>query len=234
MEELNEMRTPEAVAFPYGFSRSPAEPVFDLTDGKFGPFSGQMLVGDAAAPRIIRVMLEEVDGVWQGACTEFFSGNGLRNGTNRMVFSPSGKELYVGQTMREWAGTMEGLQRIVFRGGRVFETKKVRLLPGGFELEFTEPVDVAEAANMPAAFPTEVYSYGYHSAYGGPEEGLQKVVPSSVTWSVDRRKVVLQFAEIQKGKVFRISPSKAVLSQGQSLGHSMVSYTINRLAKAGH
>jgi glucose/arabinose dehydrogenase len=73
MEELDAMRTQEAVAFPYGFSRSPAEPVFELTGGKFGPFAGQMLVGDAAAPRIIRVMLEKVDGAWQGAFKQRFA-----------------------------------------------------------------------------------------------------------------------------------------------------------------
>jgi hypothetical protein len=231
MEELNALRTNEAVAFPYGFSRSPAEPLFDVTGGKFGPFAGQMFVGDAAAPRIIRVMLEQVDGVWQGACTEFLSGNGLRNGTNRMVFSPSGNELYVGQTMREWAGTMEGLQRIIFHGGRLFETKAVRLRAGAFEFEFTEPVDVSGAADVPEAFPTEVYSYGYHSAYGGPEEGLKKVLPRAVRWSGDRRKVTLDFPEIEKGKVFRITPTKALTFQGQGLGHPMVSYTVNKLSR---
>jgi hypothetical protein len=190
-----------------------------------------MLVGDAAAPRIIRVMLEKVDGVWQGACTEFLSGNGLRNGTNRMVFSPSGKELYVGQTMREWAGTMEGLQRVVFHGGRVFDVKKMRLLSNGFELEFTEPVDSSDPANAAEAFETEVYSYRYLSEYGGPEHGLVKTKPDAVRWNSDRTKVVLNFSSIQPRTVFRVRLSKAIQSQGDALGHPMVAYTVNRLAK---
>lgn len=228
MEELNAMRTPEAVAFPYGFSRSPAEPVFDLTRGKFGPFEGQMLVGDAAAPRIIRVMLEKIEGVWQGACAEFYAGNGLRSGTNRMAFSPDGTALYVGQTMREWAGTMEGLQRIAYQGGRIFEIKKVHLLAGGFEIEFTEPVDSSTSAEQPDAFPTESYSYRYLSEYGGPEHQLAKMVPDSVTWSADRRKVVLRYSSVESGRVFRITPTPAIVSKGQKIGHPMVAYTVNR------
>ena len=227
MEELDAMRTPEAVAFPYGFSRSPAEPVFELTGGKFGPFGGQMLVGDAAAPRVIRVMLEKVDGVWQGACADFYSGNGLRNGTNRMVFSPSGSELYVGQTMREWAGAMEGLQRIVFKGGRVFEALAVRLQTDGFEVEFTEPVDAGSGESMDC-FSTEVYGYKYSSSYGSPEDSLITVVPQRVQWSSDRRRVKLGYAQISKGKVYRINFTN-IVSRGEAIGHTMVAYTVNRL-----
>jgi glucose/arabinose dehydrogenase len=227
MEELDAMRTPEAVAFPYGFSRSPAEPVFELTGGKFGPFTGQMLVGDAAAPRIIRVMLEKVDGVWQGACADFYSSNGLRNGTNRMVFSPSGGELYVGQTMREWAGAMEGLQRVVFKGGRVFEVLAMRLQRNGFEVEFTEPVDVGSGDTV-EAFPTEVYGYKYSSSYGSPEEGLSRVVPKSLQWSNDRRRVRLVYDALSRTKVYRITLS-GIASRGESIGHPMVAYTVNRL-----
>jgi hypothetical protein len=227
MEELDAMRTPEAVAFPYGFSRSPAEPVFELTGGKFGPFGGQMLVGDAAAPRVIRVMLEKVDGIWQGACADFYSGNGLRNGTNRMVFSPSGSELYVGQTMREWAGAMEGLQRIVFKGGRVFEALGVRLQKDGFEVEFTEPVD-AGFGESPDSFSTEVYGYKYSSSYGSPEDSLTTVLPQRVQWSADRKRVKLGYAAVARGKVYRINFTN-ILSKGEPIGHPMVAYTVNRL-----
>ncbi len=229
MEELDAMRTPAAVLFPYGFSRSPAEPLFDLTHGKFGPFEGQMLVADAAAPRIIRVMLEEVDGVRQGACVDFYSNHGLRNGSNRMAFSPDGKELYVGQTMREWAGAMEGLQRIQFTGGRVFEILSMRLAKDGFDLEFTQPVDTG-IGESPTAFPTETYWYEYSSSYGGPESNPVKMRPSNVRWSPDRRKVHLTYDRIEPQRVFRITLT-GFNSDTQPLGHSMVAYTVNKLVK---
>jgi sugar lactone lactonase YvrE len=229
MEELDSARVPEAVAFPYGFSRSPAQPLVDTTGGKFGPFAGQMLVADAAAPRIIRVMLEEVDGVWQGACADFYSENGLRNGSNRLVFSPSGNELYVGQTMREWAGAMEGLQRIVYAGGKVFEVRAMHIKPGGFELAFTEPVDPG-TGESPEDFVTETYRYEYASSYGGPEKDLSRQTPSAVRWSADRRTVFLGFESIQPRRVYRVQVT-GVRSGGRELGHGMVAYTVNKLPR---
>jgi glucose/arabinose dehydrogenase len=229
MAELDAMRAPAAVLFPYGFSRSPAEPLFDTTNGKFGPFKGQLLVADAAAPRIIRVLLEQVDGVMQGACVDFYSNNGLRNGSNRMVFSPEGTELYVGQTMREWAGAMEGLQRIKFNGGRVFEILSMHLKGDGFELEFTQPVDPG-VGEKPESFVTDSYWYEYSSNYGGPEAGSERVRVSSVKWSEDRRKVRLVYPKMEAQKVMRLSMS-GLTSGTQPLGHTMVAYTINRLAK---
>jgi hypothetical protein len=229
MEELDAARVPAAVAFPYGFSRSPAQPLIDSTGGKFGPFSGQMLVADAAAPRIIRVMLEEVDGAWQGACADFYSENGLRNGCNRLVFSPKGGELYVGQTMREWAGAMEGLQRIVYQGGKVFEVLGMRIQRGGFELEFTQPVDVGSADGRDA-FSTETYWYEYLSSYGSPESALETVQPTTVRWSKDRRRVFLGFDGLKAQRVYRVTVSGAK-SGGQPLGHDMVAYTVNRLPR---
>ena len=229
MAELDAMRAPAAVLFPYGFSRSPAEPLFDTTNGKFGPFKGQLLVADAAAPRIIRVMLEKVDGVMQGACVDFYSHNGLRNGSNRMVFSPEGTELYVGQTMREWAGAMEGLQRIKFNGGNVFEILSMHLTKDGFALEFTQPVD-AGIGEKPEAFATESYWYEYSSNYGGPESGSEKVRASAVKWSADRRKVQLVYPRLQAQKVMRLNLT-GFTSGAQPLGHAMVAYTINRLVR---
>jgi glucose/arabinose dehydrogenase len=228
MADLEAMHAPAAVLFPYGFSRSPAEPLFDTTQGKFGPFQGQMLVADAAAPRIIRVMLEEVGGVMQGACVDFYSNNGLRNGSNRMAFSPEGTELYVGQTMREWAGAMEGLQRIKFNGGRVFEVLSMHLTTDGFELEFTQPVDSGAGEN-PDAFVTEAYWYAYSSNYGGPEIDKEKMKVSKVSWSADRRKVRLVYPKMAAQKVMRLNLA-GLTSQSQPLGHTMVAYTINKLA----
>jgi hypothetical protein len=227
MADLDAARTHAAVEFPYGFSRSPAQPLVDTTGGKFGPFAGQMLVADSAAPRILRVMLEQIDGVWQGACADFYSGNGLRNGSNRMVFSPEGTELYVGQTMREWAGAMEGLQRIVFHGTRVFEVLAMRLQADGFEVEFTQPMDTG-SAEKPEAFETETYRYEYLSGYGGPEADKKALPPSQVRWSNDRRKVRLTYGPMTAGRVYRITIHGAT-SQNQALGRTMVAYTANKI-----
>src|SRR5690606_24564884 len=89
--ELIRMKTPASVLFPYELmGNSLTEPVFDYTGGKFGPFGGQMLLGEMEKGRIVRVMMEEVGGQLQGACVPLLDSKDLRLGTNRMAFAPDG------------------------------------------------------------------------------------------------------------------------------------------------
>jgi len=68
---LASLRTPEAVALPHGaLGGSPGEPVWDTTGGKFGPFVGQVFIGDFTK-LISRVHLEKVAGEYQGAAFPF-------------------------------------------------------------------------------------------------------------------------------------------------------------------
>jgi hypothetical protein len=91
-EKLDAMRTKPAVQFPHGIMmNSPGDPIFDLTKGKFGPFAGQMFVPDESGQRILRLVLEKVDGVWQGACVVLVQDGGLRAGNNRLFRESSGK-----------------------------------------------------------------------------------------------------------------------------------------------
>ena len=68
---LTKLRTPPAVVLPHGaLGGSPGEPVWDTTGGKFGPFGGQVFIGDFTK-LISRVYLEKVDGEYQGAAFPF-------------------------------------------------------------------------------------------------------------------------------------------------------------------
>lgn len=46
----------------------------DLSGGKFGPFAGQFFVGDQGQSKVVRVTMEKVKGVWQGAAYAFREG----------------------------------------------------------------------------------------------------------------------------------------------------------------
>ncbi len=68
---LAALRTPEAVALPHGaLGGSPGEPVWDTTGGKFGPFAGQVFIGDFTK-LISRVYLEKIAGEYQGVAFPF-------------------------------------------------------------------------------------------------------------------------------------------------------------------
>ena len=65
---------------------------WDTTAGKFGPFAGQVFVGDMTIPIVMRVTLEKVDGEYQGACYPFMKREELR-GANRIIFAPDGSHV---------------------------------------------------------------------------------------------------------------------------------------------
>jgi hypothetical protein len=119
---------PPCIWFPYGrMGQSVSEPIWDTSGGKFGPFAGQCFVGDQTRSTVMRVALETVNGVYQGACFPFRAG--LQCGVNRLAFAPDGS-LFAGQTNRGWGslgGKPYGLQRLAYTGVLPFEIHNLKL-----------------------------------------------------------------------------------------------------------
>ncbi len=61
---------------------SNSEIIRDETEGKFGPFAGQIFVGDQGQSKIMRVVMEKVKGELQGVAFDFKSG--FQSGVLRM------------------------------------------------------------------------------------------------------------------------------------------------------
>lgn len=225
--ELDKMRTRAAVLFPHGIiANSPTQPLCDRTQGKFGPFAGQLLVGEMNQGRIVRVMLERVGGQLQGACLPFLDGQGLRKGNNRLAFAPDGS-LWVGQNAHGWAGE-EGIQRIVYTGKPPLDIHTMRLTPQGFELTFTQPVDAAAAAN-PKNYVFRHYYYQYHQRYGSDQQDVQAVPVTGVKVSADGRTVSLQLAALKPGYVYELRLGDIRTPAGKPLANKIICYTLNKL-----
>ncbi|SDJ80585.1 Glucose/arabinose dehydrogenase, beta-propeller fold [Catalinimonas alkaloidigena] len=225
---LDSLRTRAAVLFPHAImASSPTQPIL-IKDDRFGPFQGQMLIGEMNVPRIIRLMLEEVDGQMQGACVPFYDGAGLRKGNNRLVFGPDGS-LWVGQNDHGWAGD-EGLQHLTWTGDVPLEIKTMHVTKKGFELEFTRPVDKA-TARRPEAYPFQRYYYEYHRDYGSDQFDKQAVPVTNVKVSKDGRKVTLTLAEMVPGYVYQLDAEGIKGTDGTRLVNTLVCYTLNRLKK---
>jgi len=140
--------TPPAVWFPYKLARS-SSGMCEIKDDRFGPFKGQLLVGDFQNAIVTRVQLEKVGGEWQGAVWPFLKG--FQSGVNRLVMGPDG-HLYVGGCKTvAWAANApfsQGLERVKFSGKIPFEVQTVRAMPDGFELTFTKPVGPKAAGDV--------------------------------------------------------------------------------------
>ena len=98
--EFEKLRKPPAAWIPHGeLANSPGNPEFDETGGKFGPFAGQIFIGDQTRSNIFRAALEKVNGQYQGAVFNFIDH--LQSGCIRIRFDQTGR-LWVGQTGRGW------------------------------------------------------------------------------------------------------------------------------------
>ena len=94
---------PPAVYFPYPkMGNSSSGIACDTTGGKFGIFQKQLFVGDQSQSFLARVMLEKVDGNYQGACIKFREG--FSSGCLAELMTPDGS-LFVQGTSRGWART---------------------------------------------------------------------------------------------------------------------------------
>ncbi|MEZ6142527.1 MAG: hypothetical protein R3B84_18360 [Zavarzinella sp.] len=193
--------TPPCIWFPYGrMGQSVTEPRWDTTGGKFGPFSGQCLVGDQTKSMIMRVDLQKIGDTYQGACFPFRSG--FQCGVNRLVFAPDGS-LFAGQTNRGWGslgGKPFGLQRLEYTGELPFEILTMKLTKTGYALRFTKPIDPTIAKEL-KAYSMQSYTYKYFSNYGCPEMDRRAEKVTAVTVDADNLGVQITVPDLHKGRV---------------------------------
>lgn len=217
---------PPAIGFPYGKMGQSASGIQnDGTGGRFGPFTNQLFVGDQTWSTVMRVCLEQVDGVYQGACFPFREG--LASGTLSLEFAPDGS-LFCGGTDRGWGargGKPFALQRLVWTGKTPFEIQEMHARPDGFELTFTHPVDPATAADL-SSYALQSYTYLYRADYGSPEVDRTHPVLRAAGVSEDGRRVRLQ-TELVPGHIHELELTGVRSAQGTPLLHRTAYYTLN-------
>ena len=226
-QELDGVKLP-AVWFPHGiFGISTAAILADRTEGRFGPFAGQLLVSDQGQSKIMRVALEKVDGEYQGAVFPFLEG--FSSGLLRMNFDAN-NHLYAGQTARGWAATggeEYALQRVAWTGATPFEMYAIRATKDGFEVEFTKPV--AEANVRPSAFTLQNFTYLYRQAYGSPVVDIQDNAVTSATLQPDGRTVRLVVDGLRPGYIYQFELAGLRSAEGEGLLHTKGYYTLNSI-----
>jgi glucose/arabinose dehydrogenase len=229
-KSLEPFRTPPAAWFVYGpLGQSPGQPVWDMTRGKFGPFGGQMFVGDQAKSMMLRVALEKVGGEWQGAIFPFRSG--YASGLVRSAWLPDGS-LLSGMTDRGWGsvgGRPFALQRTIWTGKVPMEIHSMKLTPTGFDLVFTQPLDAA-TASKPSAYSLSHFHYLYHSQYGSPKQAETPVPVRAVKLSADGRTASLTLGEMVAGKIYELHLNSVKSAGGEPVLHPEAYYTLNKVA----
>jgi hypothetical protein len=220
---------PPVVILPHGRVGQSTSGFFeDTTAGKFGPFAGQVFVGDQGHSNLVRCPLETVNGVMQGGCIGFREG--FRCGIIPALQTADGT-VYIGGADRGWGskgGKPYTLERLRWGGKVPFELLDIKAQKDGFNLTFTEPVDAASAANV-ASYKSEAWTYIYQSSYGSPEVDKVTPVVESATVSADGKSVRLKLSPLTKGHVHMIEFPGVKSKSGTGLLHPKVYYTLNEI-----
>jgi hypothetical protein len=218
---------PPAVYFPYGkMGQSASGIACDQSGGKFGPFAGQLFVGDQTHSTVMRVFLEKVNGHYQGACVPFRAGFG--SGSLALQFAPDGS-LFVGGTNRGWGSRGSqpySLDRLIWTGKTPFEIQEMRAKSDGFELTFTEKIDPATAADI-NSYRLTTYTYLYQQQYGSPEVDGTTPEIKKIEIAPGNRSVRLFIDKIQEGHVHELHASGLRSTTAQPLLHPIAYYTLN-------
>lgn len=218
-----------AVWFPHGvMGVSTSDMLFDDSKGAFGPFTGQMFVGDQGHSKVMRVFLENVEGAYQGACFPFVDG--FSSGVFRMKWGAD-HSMFVGMTSRGWNSVGPepfGLQRLRWTGKTPFEIRTIKARPDGFLLEFTQPVDPVVASD-PSAYSVISFTYHYWSNYGSKVLNQRTCMVHEVRLSPDRQSAQLIVHGLRKGYIHEIKARDVKSAAGEPLRHAVGYYTLNNV-----
>ncbi|MDB5279879.1 MAG: hypothetical protein JWR61_4834 [Ferruginibacter sp.] len=227
-KNIPEMQLP-AVWLPHGILGISTSEIVKVPKGVFGPFEGQLLVGDQGQSKLSRVFMETVNGVLQGCAWDFRSG--FQSGVVRLAWANDGS-LFIGETNRGWGSAgdaNEGLQRLTWNNRVPFEMRTVKAMPDGFEIEFTKPVDKKYAADL-ASYAIESFIYKYHGVYGSPPVNKQKCVVKGVKVAADAMSVRLIVSNLRQYYIHTITlDGIRDKENAYSLVHPTGYYTLNNI-----
>jgi cytochrome c551/c552 len=198
------------------------------TNGKFGPFDGQIFVGDQGQSKVMRVFMEKVKGEYQGAAFDF--RNNFQSGVLRMDWARDGS-LYIGETNRGWGSAgekNEGFQRVIWTGKTPFEMKEVKSMPDGFEITFTKPADI-KTLNLLDNYSGNSFIYKYFPVYGSPPIRKEELKIDGIKASPDGMSVRVVISNLKQYHIHELKLDVKD-ADGNALLHPTAFYTLNNIA----
>jgi cytochrome c551/c552 len=218
-----------AVWFPHAIMGiSTSDIIQDTTKGKFSPFPGQYFVADQGQSKVMRVFMEKVNGVYQGFCINYREG--FQSGILRERFGLDGS-MFVGMTSRGWGSTGKdnfGLQRLVWNGLMPFEVNTIHAKSDGFEISFTQAVDVKSVKNA-ASYALRSYIYQYHHQYGSPIINVNELKIKGISVSPDKKTVRISMDGIRQFYIHEFILKGVLNEEGDPLLHETAYYTLNQI-----
>lgn len=189
--------------FPHNrVANSPGNPAW-VNNSKFGPYAGQILIGDQTQSNLLRVVVQKVDDVEEASVMPFFEG--LESGVMRPLFLKDGS-LLLGQTGRGWqakGGKVASLQHVRWDGKTVAPgIVSLQTTATGFRVDLTQPLAGGVSENLlRSALSFESWTYRDAPDYGSPELDLKNDTITRITIAKDRRSVAIDLLSVEIPKV---------------------------------
>lgn len=144
-----------------------------VTSDKWGPFKGELLHESYGQSSLFLVMKEAIgDGRMQGGVVKFplkFTSSVMR-----AKFHKQDGQLYIAG-LSEWqsnAGKITGFDRVRFTGKAAYSVRGLKVVKGGVELTFTQPLDRATASDAQNVSGKR-WNYERAEHYGSPEFSVE-------------------------------------------------------------
>lgn len=143
-----------------------------VTSDKWGPFKNELLYESYGKSSLFLVMRQDLaNGRQQAAAVRFplkFTSSVMR-----ARFHPYDGQLYV-CGLSEWqsnAARITGFDRVRYTGKPVYSVNGIKVVPGGVQLSFTQPLDKASAEDV-QNWSGKRWNYIRSENYGSPEVWL--------------------------------------------------------------
>lgn len=143
-----------------------------VTSDQWGPFQGELLHESYGKSALYLVMRQDLPGGRQQAAATRFPLK-FTSSVMRARWSPADHQLYIAG-LSEWqsnAAKQTGFDRIRYTGKPVYSVRQVKVVPGGVELAFTQPLDKASAEDV-QNWSGKRWNYVRSEDYGSPEIGV--------------------------------------------------------------
>lgn len=144
-----------------------------VTSDKWGPFKGELLHESYGKSSLYLVMRQDISNGRQQAGVVKFPLK-FTSSVMRARFHPADGQLYVAG-LSEWqsnASRITGFDRVRYTGKPVYTVSGLKVVSGGVELAFSQPLDKASAEDL-QNWSGKRWNYVRSENYGSPEVGVK-------------------------------------------------------------
>jgi hypothetical protein len=172
---------------------------------------GQTIIGEMNQPTLVRVLDDEVDGIFQTALVPLFFDSPLGKGNNRICFGSEGS-IYVGKTALSWAGD-QGIARVKWNGKSFLSLSTMKATPQGFSLAFSEAIDAKTLSTIKVSS----YRYNYFANYGSPKVDEKAMPVKKANLSNDGKSLALDLEALRPGHLHYVDLTGITSPNGKPL-----------------